>query len=199
MNIIRFTAAELKAAALLAPTKDIRFYLNGVFVEATPTETRLVATDGAALGIVRRTCTNTIDTDVSLIVPDSAIAQLKVGKRDSRMGIEIQIDSHGFALCAPTLGLRISFKPVEGRFPDYRRVVPKDMSGVAGHYQPTYLGTFQKVGQLLLDTSKWVLPRVEQNGESAARVTFDGYDGFIGVLMPGRFAKNAQPANVGWF
>lgn len=44
--IVHVTAAALKAALLQAGKQDIRYYLNGICVEAYEKETRIIATDG---------------------------------------------------------------------------------------------------------------------------------------------------------
>ncbi|KJK22217.1 hypothetical protein UB46_23000 [Burkholderiaceae bacterium 16] len=51
IQIIQIDPRQLKAIALLAPKTDQRYWLNGVFVEATSTETRLVAMDGKRMGV----------------------------------------------------------------------------------------------------------------------------------------------------
>lgn len=191
------TAAHLKAIALLAAQQDIRYYLNGVLVEATPFETRLVATDGHKLGVVRFATENEITSDLSFIVPTSAIDSLKVGKREMSAPLSIEIDGADYAIIAG--GVRISFKPVDGKFPRWQRFVPKTLSGKAAQYDPTLLMDFVKCGRILLGSSTFRNPRIEQNGKDASRVTFDGYDNFIGVLMPFMFAQKAKPADVSWF
>lgn len=197
MQMIHFTAAQLKAIALLAAQQDVRYYLNGVLVEATPFETRLVATDGRKAGVVRHAVENDIDADVSLIVPTSVISLLKASKSDGNKTVSIEIDNSTYTLCAPFTGLRAGFTPVAGRFPDYRRVVPANPSGEFAHFMPQLLIEFVKCGQLLTNRA-FVVPRLEHNGASSARITFDGFDNFIGVLMPYDFKKEAKPADTSW-
>ena len=43
----------IKAVNHLSETKDIRYYLNGILVEATKTHTTLVATDGHVMGVYK--------------------------------------------------------------------------------------------------------------------------------------------------
>jgi len=200
MQKVRFIAAHLKAIALLAAGQDVRYYLNGVCVEATPFETRLVATDGHKLGLLRHAVENEIDKDLSFIIPASTIASMKLGKRDLTLLVECEIEAGKYALHLPNT--RIDFVPVDGTFPAYRRVIPKTLSGEAGNYMPSLLMAFQKCGSILLGTTNPVAPRIEQNGgASAARLTFDGYDNFVGVCMPFAFDKSPKapkPADVSW-
>lgn len=200
MQKVIVTAAHLKALVLLAAQQDVRYYLNGVLVEATPFETRLVATDGHKLGLARFAAENEITSDISFILPTSTIDSLKVAKRDMSALLSIEINGADCAIVA--VNTRISFKPVDGKFPDYRRVIPRTLSGEAGNYMPSLLMAFQKCGQILLGATNPVAPRIEQNGEKdAARLTFDGYDNFIGVCMPFAFKtgpKAPKPADVSW-
>ena len=53
IQTIQIDPRQLKAVALLAPKQDRRYWLNGVYVEAMPRETRLVAMDGKRMGVFR--------------------------------------------------------------------------------------------------------------------------------------------------
>jgi len=46
---IHISRNKLKAAAYFSARDDIRYYLNGILIESTPMQTRIVATDGHAL------------------------------------------------------------------------------------------------------------------------------------------------------
>ena len=52
-NTVSFNPKWLKAAAMIAARRDIRYYLNGVLVEVFEKEARLVATDGHRMVIFR--------------------------------------------------------------------------------------------------------------------------------------------------
>ena len=77
-----------------------------------------------------------------------------------------------------------TFTPIEGRFPDYARVVPKEKAnGIAGNFNIDYMAQFQKVARML--GKKGDSAVFYHNGErEAAKVTLTSDTNFLGVLMP---------------
>ncbi|MGU4696756.1 DNA polymerase III subunit beta [Burkholderia cepacia] len=197
MQTIHFTIAQLKAAQFLAAENDLRSYFNGVYLEATPFETRLVGCDGMKIGVVRHAVENDISADTALIVPNDIIDKARVTKRDMLSAARVEIENGQYTLCVDVAGLRLPFAPVDGRFPEYRRVFPKTTSGEPGQFDPQLLVAFAKAGKTLLHKSNNPVPRLAYNGDNA-RVTFDNYDEFVGVIMGWRAPKNSRPAVVDW-
>lgn len=199
MQTIHFTIAQLKAAQFLAAENDIRYYFNGVYLEATPFETRLVGCDGMKIGVVRYAVENDIEagTTATLIVPNDVIDKAKVTKRDMLSAARVEIDNGQHTLCVDALDLRLPFAAVDRRFPEYRRVFPKAPSGEPGQFDPQLLVAFAKAGKTLLHKTNNPVPRLDYNGDNA-RVTFDNYDDFIGVIMGWRAPKDSRPAVVDW-
>ncbi|MBB5409151.1 hypothetical protein HDG34_003092 [Paraburkholderia sp. HC6.4b] len=186
----------LKAVASLAATKDSRSYLNGVLVEARKHETRLVASCGQKLGIVRADVENEVDHDVSLIIPMSMLRQIKVRARPGLL-TELVVDGDNHYLRLPGDGMQYTFKPVADKYVDYARTVPGEFSGTAAQFDPQHLMDFSRCAAVL--TGKPGVPRVTPNGDKAALVTINGYDDFVGILMPYRFTGTDKLADISWF
>jgi DNA polymerase-3 subunit beta len=172
----------LKGLDLLAGKSDIRYYLNGVNVEFSESCTRLVATNGHILGIENLT-QNLVNTGAgSLIIPSDIIKALKpVSKNYDIVQIK-QLDYAHYEI--DNYGTKITFCAVEGKFPDYARVVSgAKTSGQAAQYNPDYLATFLKAAKLLTGAKT---PQIElmQNGHSSALINIVGLTSFIGVIMP---------------
>ncbi|WP_042299007.1 DNA polymerase III subunit beta [Paraburkholderia kururiensis] len=193
---INATASAFKALQIIAPRDDIRYYLNGVYVEAKAGETRLVATDGHRLAVYRIECNNDVPDGqaVSLIVPNSVIERLRVS-RTSPDEVEIGWLDDGRAYVSHD-DVRIAFTPTEGKFPDYRKVIPRTFTNTPGNYNPSYLADFQKVGAALKRQRGLsnVYVAMRQNGESGALVTVAGLDNFAGVVMPQRIGDSPSVA-----
>jgi hypothetical protein len=81
---------------------------------------------------------------------------------------------------------------VDGRFPDWRRVVPASADGIPSQFSPEYVGSFGKVGELLGGKSKSTSCVIHHNGNGAALVTFPGSPA-VGVIMPMRVGSEAGP------
>ena len=166
----------LKAALICASNEESRYYLRGIHLS---TSGHMVTTDGHRMFVARLTEQPAAD----VIVPYDAIAAaLKmVGARVK----EIEID-----LVANRIG-QITFAPVDGSFPDWRRVVPtgeetpsdkpEDQPGHV-HFNHAYIGDLAKMGKLLGGASM-LHPR---SASHPCLVTFGERADCFAVLMPMR-------------
>ncbi|AAT38390.1 putative DNA polymerase III protein [Burkholderia phage BcepC6B] len=170
-----------------------------MFIEATPYETRLVATDGHKAGVFRYAVENDVPAGetAEVIIPHEAIDRLKAAKSDLVHFVRLEVEDRQCSLCVDAMGARIQFVAVDGRYPDYRRIFPKTMSGVPGQYRADLLMDFAKAAKLLIKKSPAVMPRLTYNGDSA-RVSFDDYDDFAGVIAGCRLANGSRLADTSW-
>ena len=173
----------LKGLDLLAGKSDIRYYLNGVNVEFSESCTRLVATNGHILGIENLT-QNLVNTGAgSLIIPSDIIKALKPVSKNADIVQIKQIDATHYEI--DNYGVKTTFAGIEGKFPDYARVVSgAKTSGQAAQYNPDYLATFLKAAKLLTGQKSFIEIEVMQNGHSAALINIVGLASFVGVIMP---------------
>jgi DNA polymerase III subunit beta len=181
-NQFTISINALKGLDLLAGKSDIRYYLNGVNVEFSESCTRLVATNGHILGIENLT-QNLVNTGAgSLIIPSDIIKALKPVSKNADIVQVKQIDAGHWEI--DNYGVKTTFAGIEGKFPDYARVVSgAKTSGQAAQYNPDYLATFLKAAKLLTGAKT---PQIEimQNGQSSALINIVGLASFIGVIMP---------------
>ena len=183
--------SQLKAMLNLAAKQDIRYYLNGVFVEFNQTTTRLVVTDGHKLGVFNHHSENNQGAG-SLIIPRSVIENLpKAGKFDPELTItKFDGNATGWTIVIPG-GTQIVFQQIEGVFPDYRRVCQFTTDGTVANFNYEYLVQFLKV-QHALGGSKGDTLNLYQNGNSSALVHLEGVPNFVGVIMPMRNGVSNQ-------
>jgi len=170
----------LKAAALAASKEETRYYLNGVAVQAGPRGAYVVATDGHRALAFRQTGDDL--PEVNIIIPAYIIAGIKLNKYDERAELTQESENRWrINYC----GTAVTFAPIDGTFPDWRRIVPKETSGELAQFDPAYIGDFAKVAKVLGSNAKAGV-KMAHNGGGPALVTFgDDIDGF-GVLMPTR-------------
>lgn len=166
-----FPTTRLAAVAHFMADTDFRYYLKGLFVEALSTETRLVATDGSAAAVARWAIQN--DAPFDVIVPRDIVLMAVKLKQEF---IALECDAGGVW----SLG-GIRFTPVDGRYPDYRRIFPTSVSGKPGYYSADYLARLAKAGKSLKFKSN---PIVRQNGNHCAVGHFYAFDDFVAVIMP---------------
>ena len=170
----------LAAVSRLAAAQDVRYYLNGVLIEVTGTEARIVATNGAAVGVARFPASE--PTTWSGIIPNDAVAHAIKSKSED---VALIVDDGGRHFLAG-----LSFTPVEGRFPEYRRIIPRVVSGETADFSADLIGVFAKVRKDLKGRGQ---PIIRQNGTGGAVVHFHNEPDFMGVLMPMQMFNDKNP------
>jgi DNA polymerase-3 subunit beta len=181
MPEVILNTSHLKAAILFAADKDVRCYLKGVFAEVRATETRLVATNGAAAAAVLRTrVSQPVMPDV--IIPSEVIQLALVRKSPT---VALALDEGRWSLGG------IAFTPVDGKYPPYRRIIPVRASGTAAQFDADLIARFRKAGKALGVKGH---PVIRHNGDDGAQVQFVGReDEFVGVLRPLRAFSEKYP------
>lgn len=103
--------------------QDVRYYLNGMLLEVTPKRVRTVATDGHRLALSEVAIDTGIKEQLQVIVPRKAILELQ---RLLDAGDEnITLKFGNGQIQADLDVIRLTSKLIDGRFPDYERVVPE--------------------------------------------------------------------------
>ncbi|MBT5331992.1 MAG: DNA polymerase III subunit beta [Porticoccaceae bacterium] len=104
--------------------QDVRYYLNGMLIEHTADHLRMVATDGHRLAMVTSANTGGESDEASQsILPRKGVMELARLLDDSEDEVEISIGSNHFRLISPEM--EFTSKLVDGKFPDYQKVVPQ--------------------------------------------------------------------------
>lgn len=107
--------------------QDVRYYLNGMLLELSSTNLRAVATDGHRLA----TSWTTIDgpsESQQIILPRKGVLELAKLLSDPEASVELSFS--GNHLRAHTENFTFTSKLVDGKFPDYSRVIPKNGQNV---------------------------------------------------------------------
>ena len=132
---------------------DIRYYLNGLLIVADGRQLTLVATDGHRLALVGVTVDSAIARR-EIILPRKTVTELLRLLGDGDEPIELRFASNQARLRFGDLEL-VS-KLVEGKFPDYQRVVPKGHRNQLQIARQDLLGALQRVAILTSDKFKGV-------------------------------------------
>ncbi|MBC8519416.1 MAG: DNA polymerase III subunit beta [Gammaproteobacteria bacterium] len=104
--------------------QDVRYYLNGLLLELEGKELRLVATDGHRLAFCRRTLNQDYGEKKQVIIPRKAVHELMRLLDDSDQPVKLILGSNH--LQAVLGELTLTTKLIDGRFPDYQRVIPRE-------------------------------------------------------------------------
>ncbi|MBT0730815.1 DNA polymerase III subunit beta [Rosenbergiella nectarea] len=103
--------------------QDVRYYLNGMLFETEGEELRTVSTDGHRLAVCAMSVGQSLPHH-SVIVPRKGVTELVRLLDGSETPLQVQIGSNNIR--AHVGDYIFTSKLVDGRFPDYRRVLPKN-------------------------------------------------------------------------
>ena len=147
----------LDKTAFAMAVQDVRFYLTGMLFEASEAELRTVTTDGHRLAMFETAAVLEGGQSVQAIVPRKGVLELQrlLGAEESQLSILVGREFLSVTLTQQNkpqdgqqtvdIEIRFTTKLIDGKFPDYRRVIPKNGN---------------KVMQVALDEFKQTLQRV---------------------------------------
>src|SRR4030065_29898 len=128
----KFTLPQNRLRWLLEKTmfcmaqQDVRYYLNGLLFEVSGQQLRAVATDGHRLLLAEVDITNSIDGEKHVILPRKGVQEMIRFLDDTDAEVQLQIGANHMR--ATLKGLTFTSKLIDGRFPDYNRVIPATQS-----------------------------------------------------------------------
>ena len=187
----------LAALSLCAATEKIRYYLCGVCVEIAPRHVTYVATDGGVLAAHREELADDApDNELlgSFIIPTAACTKFKLKKRASTVGT-IMPDAEDLIIAYGGENIGFRFKPVDGTFPDWRRVVPAlppDQPKPA-QFSAHNVSRLANVGTQL----GYLAMCIHHNGGNPTLVDWQGNTDTVAVIGPYRVAL--EPKHPAWF
>jgi len=128
-STFRFSLQQRQLKGLIDNTgfamaqQDVRYYLNGMLLEITPQRVRAVATDGHRLALSDVDQLSIADVqEQKLILPRKAALELGRLLHESDDTVEIELSTNHVRFV--TGSTTFTSKLIDGRFPDYERVIP---------------------------------------------------------------------------
>jgi len=104
--------------------QDVRYYLNGILVELSTGLIKLVATDGHRLALSEYKVDIELTTDKQIIIPRKGVMELAKLLNSSDLPVKLTLSQNHIKL--ETEELSFTSKLIDGKFPDYNRVIPTD-------------------------------------------------------------------------
>ncbi|MEO8343198.1 MAG: DNA polymerase III subunit beta, partial [Gallionella sp.] len=102
--------------------QDVRYYLNGVLLIIEGNKLKVVATDGHRLAFNAGVIDGNHEKQ-EIIIPRKAIAELCKLLGDTNESTEIEFSTQQVKVIFS--GITLTTKVIDGKFPDYERVIPK--------------------------------------------------------------------------
>jgi DNA polymerase-3 subunit beta len=149
--------AQIDLTSFAASTDETRYNLNGVFFEPQGPVLRLVATDGHRLALSEKPLAGDYALKRGVILPRKGLHELKklLGEA-SEPGQEKIETKLGFAENSAIYrrpGVVLAMRLIEGTFPDYKQVIPKQGEKVVKVGRQRLLETLRRVSLLSSDKS----------------------------------------------
>jgi DNA polymerase-3 subunit beta len=137
---------------------DIRYYLNGILFVAEGKQLSLVATDGHRLAF----SSATLDVEVpkqEVILPRKTVLEMQRLLSDKEGAIEMQFAGNQAKFSFECM--EFVTKLVEGKFPDYNRVIPRNHKNIITLGRAPLLASLQRTAILTSEKFKGVRLNIE--------------------------------------
>ncbi len=150
LNMVHFAMAQ----------QDIRYYLNGMLLVFEPGQVRAVATDGHRLAHCA-TPVEGITERHEVIVPRKTVLEMQrlLEDNDEPLAIDVAAGQIRFRFGA----VELISKLVEGKFPDFNRVIPTTYTRHFNVRRDVLLGSLQRAAILTTDKFKGVRLQLAQH------------------------------------
>lgn len=202
---LNLTARLVAAVAQFKATNDIRYYLNGVYVEPIPTGgAMIVATNGHALciwrdlsGEVERPVILRISAKLQAACAGAETKRLQIIDDrlvvTDKLGAETHVQPHEFNKEKP------GSWEVHGKFPDWRKVIPEPEHGervaLRSALNAHYITMVDRALSIGTSADKWGCPITVNQPTEYKGIIFlsEKATDFLAVIMPLREAIAPMP------
>ena len=127
---VKFGIAKETLADLLESThfamahQDVRYYLNGLLLEMESHRIRAVATDGHRLALTDKAIELELEAPKQYILPRKGVLEISRLLNVAEERVVVTIGENHLRVDAGSQSL--TTKLIDGRFPDYERVIPRE-------------------------------------------------------------------------
>lgn len=126
---LQFSCAQHEVKRLIERTafamaqQDVRYYLNGMLWEVRQDQLRVVATDGHRMAMCTRMLAINTNEVIQAILPRKGVLELSRLLDDSNEQVEITLSANHIRVTSDDY--TFTSKLVDGKFPEYERVLPR--------------------------------------------------------------------------
>jgi len=165
--------------------QDVRYYLNGLLLEVSPGLVRLVATDGHRLALQELPAEVETSETRQVIVPRKGVMELLRLLTDSETDAALRLGANHIQVAMGEI--RVTSKLIDGKFPDYQRVIPRegnrvviaDRLALRNALLRTSLVLSDKTQGIRLALENWILRTQARNpdqeeAEEEVEINYDG-------------------------
>jgi DNA polymerase III subunit beta len=207
----------LDQTAFSMAQQDVRYFLNGMLIEATPSCIRSVATDGHRLAMCTLNERQPVEERIQAIIPRKGVVELGRLLADGDGDVSLTLARNH--LRVSSAGYSMTSKLVDGRFPDYEKVIPKASSNLLTADREVLRQAFARASilsnekyrgvRMILDKDELTIQANNPEQEEAEEVVSVDYSGqhleigfnvsylqdVLGVLTTERISLSVSDAN----
>ena len=180
--------SALRAALLCAAKKDIRTYLQSVYLDGP--RGLIVGTDGHRMFLGKAA----LPPELQIMIPrDLAERVLKTASKKNPACFAVLLPDNRvrFALADGAAVEGDLLDPANGKYPDYARVIPASANNEPAVYNPDYLVAARDALRHYTGNNK-ADAAIAYNGTSPGVVHFTGCDEAMVIIMPIRDAARVE-------
>jgi DNA polymerase-3 subunit beta len=170
--------------------QDVRYYLNGLLLETGDKCLRAVATDGHRLALCEVDLEEQKLPEQQVIVPRKGVLELQ-RLMEGDGDLQVELGSNHVRIQLP--GIRYTSKLIDGRFPEYERVIPQDTANQLTTDREAFRGALQRTAILSNEKYRGIRLIIKKDGlllqahnpeqeeaEEEVEIAYDGDDIEIG-------------------
>jgi len=141
--------------------QDVRYYLNGLLLETGEKWLRAVATDGHRLALCEIELDEQKMPEQQVIVPRKGVLELQrlIGGEG-----ELQIELGSNHIRIQLEHIRYTSKLIDGRFPEYERVIPQDTDNQLTADREAFRGALQRTAILSNEKYRGIRLIIKKDG-----------------------------------
>ena len=172
----------LRSVSYAQSADENRYVLNSVFFNFAEDKLTLVATDGKRLALISRELKLTPEEEGSIILPKNTVSELeklltqgksvKISFNNRQVAFDITVgeesESNGL-----TGSIYLVSKILEGNYPNYKQVIPKEAEHRIKVERELMLATVQRISLVASDKQKLVRLKMSNNQLEVSCQTVD--------------------------
>ena len=160
--------------------QDIRYYLNGLLLVTDAHKLKLVATDGHRLAYCDMDLEESMPRQ-DLIIPRKTVGEWMRLLQDVDDPLTLEFGQQ--RLRASFGGVELISKLIEGKFPDYERVIPQGLERIATMNRALLASSLQRASIVTTEKFKGVRLKFEQDALSIQTNNADQEEAFDEIAM----------------
>ncbi|MDO8644299.1 MAG: DNA polymerase III subunit beta [bacterium] len=129
-------------------------YLEKVAVDGKPNTFRMVATDGHRLSYVDRELKGEVKLHKGVILPRKGVVELKRLIEEGSGEFSLGFEERQLVMCRG--GVTFFIRLVDGEFPAYQQVIPKEMNRILSVGRPEIEGALKRTSLVSMDRARGV-------------------------------------------